>query len=540
MTNPSLPCSEPDQRDLSVLVLAPTGRDASLLCTLLASQDLTAKSVSAAEAVDLLRRQQGGMLLAAEEALSEMVVRALAEAAAAQPTWADFPIMVLTASGKGAKAGPRLREGANTQLNHTLLERPVRPETLVAGVRSALRARSRQYDVRATIEDLRQASLALQESEERNRLILQSTRDCIKLLDLQGRLLTMNAEGQERFAIADFSLVRDRSWFDFWLPPYRQLAVAALAEAVDGGAGRFEGEFRRADGEFSWWDVSVTPVRSPDGSLMHLLVVSRETTARKRAERALIESEKLAAVGRLAASISHEINNPLEAVTNLIYIVSGDSSLSPETRAYLAMADRELARVSQIAGQTLRFHRQATRPRSLTTRELLDPVLALYQGRLLNSGISIDLEVRDLDELTCYEGEIRQVLNNLVGNAVDAMRASGGRLRIRAQSARDWVHDRLGARITIADTGHGMPPEVANRIFDAFYTTKGINGNGLGLWISQGIVEKHHGRLRVRSRCNTRVRELQAAGTEPGLGDKAAPSGTVFSLFLPAQLSEVA
>ena len=359
----------------------------------------------------------------------------------------------------------------------------------------------------------------------------------------------MNAEGQERFAIREFSEVRGRPWIELWRAPFRTLVEEAIAAALAGGAGRFEAEFERADGELSWWDVSVTSVRDPFGVMTNLLAVSREISTRKRAEKALIESEKLAAVGRLAASISHEINNPLEAVTNLLYIVATDETLSLQAKAYLAMADRELARVSQIAGQTLRFHRQATRPRSLTARELIDPVLALYQGRLINSGITINIEVRDLQELTCYEGDIRQVLNNLVGNAVDAMRSSGGTLRIRAQRARDWSGgNRHGARITIADTGHGMPRHVAQRIFEAFYTTKGINGNGLGLWISQGIVAKHKGRLRVRSR--------HAAGASAGVSpvvnleaaaevetarqpvEPSAPSGTVFTLFLPADMAE--
>ena len=526
--------------DLTTLILAPTGRDADLLTKLLRHGGMDTQQVTPEEAVQAVSQQTGAAALIAEEALSAGFIARLGQAIQQQPAWADFPFIILASRGGENEANRRLDQQLLPLLNHTLLERPVRPNTLLSSVRAALRGRKRQYQVRQGIDDLRNASLALEKSEERNRLILQSTRDCIKLLDLDAGLLTMNAEGQERFGITDFSgEIEGRSWLDFWQAPYREAALEAIRTACRGDAGRFEGEFLRKDGDLSWWDVSVTPVRDHEKTITHLLVVSREITGRKLAEKALIESEKLAAVGRLAASISHEINNPLEAVTNLLYILNNDETLSQQGHAYLAMADRELARVSQIAGQTLRFHRQATRPRSITARELLEPVLALYQGRLVNSHITIDFEVRDLPEFTCYEGDIRQVLNNLVGNAVDSMRSRGGRLRIRAQRAHDWTQGRAGARITIADTGHGMPPQVVERIFEAFYTTKGINGNGLGLWISQGIVQKHRGSLRVRSRCARVLNTAEAPGGEPAAvkDDADARSGTVFTLFLPTDLA---
>ena len=238
---------------------------------------------------------------------------------------------------------------------------------------------------------------------------------------------------------------------------------------------------------------------------------------RHRAEAALIQSEKLAAVGRLAASISHEINNPLESVTNLLYLIRQEDHLPERAMTYLGLAERELARVSQIAGQTLRFQRQSSEPTSVTPIDLLDSVVALYQGRLINARIKLDFDHHAAAPITCYEGDIRQVLNNLVGNAIDAMR-SGGRLRIRTLDCRCWRTGRPGIRITIADTGSGMSPDVLAHIFEAFYTTKGLSGTGLGLWISHGIVHKHTGALLVRS-CN-----------------HGPHTGTVFSLFLPREL----
>jgi signal transduction histidine kinase len=238
---------------------------------------------------------------------------------------------------------------------------------------------------------------------------------------------------------------------------------------------------------------------------------------RHRAEAALIQSEKLAAVGRLAASISHEINNPLESVTNLLYLIRQEDHLPERAMTYLGLAERELARVSQIAGQTLRFQRQSSEPTSVTPTDLLDSVVALYQGRLINARIKLDFDHHAAAPITCYEGDIRQVLNNLVGNAIDAMR-SGGRLLIRTLDTHCWRTGRPGIRITIADTGSGMSPEVLDHIFEAFYTTKGLSGTGLGLWISHGIVHKHTGVLLVRS------------------SNKAPSTGTVFSLFLPREL----
>ena len=195
------------------------------------------------------------------------------------------------------------------------------------------------------------------------------------------------------------------------------------------------------------------------------------------------------------------------------------ASREPETLHYVTTAQRELSRVSQIATHTLRFHRQSTGPRTIRAEELLEPTLGLYRGRLANSNIALQLQHRGAGSVICYEGDIRQVLNNLIGNAFDSMRV-GGRLIIRTSKSRLWNNGVPGIRITIADTGHGMPPQVLQHVFEPFYTTKGINGTGLGLWISLGIVTKHQGRLQVRSR------------TQEG------KNGTVVSLFLPADGGE--
>lgn len=233
------------------------------------------------------------------------------------------------------------------------------------------------------------------------------------------------------------------------------------------------------------------------------------------AEDHLVRSEKLAAVGRLAASISHEINNPLEAVTNLLYLVRADTSISAESDDYLRQAEQELRRVSEIVAQTLRFQRGGAAMTDCVPESLIDSVVALHQGALHHSSIRIDRQHRRSRTFRCAEGDLRQVLNNLVSNAIDAMRGDGGVITIRTSPALDPRSGDKGLRISVSDSGHGMSRTTAAQIFEPFYTTKGSNGSGLGLWISNSIAKRHGGRLSVRSRTDDMRR------------------GTTFSMFVP-------
>ena len=230
----------------------------------------------------------------------------------------------------------------------------------------------------------------------------------------------------------------------------------------------------------------------------------------------LVQAEKLAAVGRLAASISHEINNPLEAVTNLLYLVRNDESISPESDGYLKQAEEELGRVTQIVAQTLRFQRGGALQTECVPERLIDSVVALYQGQLHHSGIRIARQHRKSASFRCAEGDLRQILNNLLGNAIDAMKQTGGSIVIRTSPVQHPKTGVPGLRISVSDSGHGMTRSTAAQIFEPFYTTKGASGSGLGLWISNSIAKRHGGQLKVRSRT----------------GD-SRHRGTTFSLFLP-------
>ena len=266
--------------------------------------------------------------------------------------------------------------------------------------------------------------------------------------------------------------------------------------------------------ELRYLDFVYQPRRESDGKVSGVIVLGVDMTEGKRAEQLLLQSEKLNAVGRLASSIAHEINNPLEAVTNLIYLAQG-AAVSSKTKEYLSLAEVELRRVSAIANQTLRFHRQATKATPVTAKELVGDTLPLYQARLKNSNVVVELRYRSSRPVTCFDGEIRQVLSNLIGNAIDAMSPRGGRLLIRSREGTDRTTGRKGMVLTVADTGSGISKHSLTTIFEPFFTTKGMKGTGLGLWISREIVDRHRGALRVRS--------SQVAGS----------GGTVFTLFLP-------
>jgi two-component system NtrC family sensor kinase len=273
---------------------------------------------------------------------------------------------------------------------------------------------------------------------------------------------------------------------------------------------------------------TIPRVMSPD-QIKALEALSRQVVARlelrlktieddKRAA-ALRTAEKLAAVGRLASSVAHEINNPLQSMTNLLFMAEiGD----PETRVgYIRQAQEELGRVSHIVTQTLRFHRQSDRPVAIRLGEVVESVLMLFRTRLKHAGTRVEIRDTQTTELVCYGSDVRQVVANLAGNALDAVNGMGkGRILIRIRDAADPVTGRPGVRLTVADSGVGMDETTRARLFEPFFSTKGDRGTGLGLWVSLGILEKHGATLQVKS----------SQGRDGLVG---APRGTVFTIFFP-------
>jgi signal transduction histidine kinase/DNA-binding response OmpR family regulator len=263
----------------------------------------------------------------------------------------------------------------------------------------------------------------------------------------------------------------------------------------------FEHYFQ-GDGMERWYKFLLYP--HPEGGLILYL---RDTTLAQRTEQALRGSEQLAAAGRLAASIAHEINNPLEAVTNLLFLAKMDETVAGATRSVLDVADRELQRLSHIAARSLKFYRQRTAPTLTSIEDVLESVLFFNEPDLKVRKINLERRHRPAPLVLCLPGEIQQVLTNLISNALDAL-PDRGRLIVAVRPA----HCGKGVSVTVADTGEGMGPSTLDRLFHPFMTTKGEAGTGLGLWVSKGILDKHHATVGVRSR----------------LG-----AGTVFRIFLP-------
>lgn len=274
-----------------------------------------------------------------------------------------------------------------------------------------------------------------------------------------------------------------------------------------------EKRYVRPDESSVWVRNSFALLKDENGRPSHIILICNDITEHRRAERLLVEQEKLALVGQLATSIAHEINNPLEAVLNLLYLIRSSENLD-ETHVFAAQAEEEIQRAAQIASNTLKFHKQQTRPVSTNVVQLVESVLVLFKGKLAAAKVAVEVEQRGKPELICFAGEIRQVLANLVGNALDAM-PSGGRLQVKVRPSTDWRRNEPGVRITVADTGFGMNTETRRRIYDAFFTTKGTSGTGLGLWVTAGILARHRGSMHLRSK------------TTPGA------SGTAFTLIFP-------
>ncbi len=258
-------------------------------------------------------------------------------------------------------------------------------------------------------------------------------------------------------------------------------------------------------------EMLISAVQVAYNSRLRQLEVRDAADRQFRSDETLRNTEKLATAGKLAATLAHEINNPLEALHNLLFLVENSSALD-EAKSFSKMAVQELERIQEIVDLTLRLHRAPSSPSLNDVSEIADSALTLFRIRLRARQI---VESADLNRTMAYcsAGEMRQALVNLIGNAIDAM-PDGGTLRLRASTVS--FDGRSYARITIADTGSGIPLEIRPNLFSQFFTTKGSRGTGLGLWLTQDIVQRNHGRLHFRSRA-------------------VPPSGTVFAIYLPSR-----
>jgi PAS domain S-box-containing protein len=270
--------------------------------------------------------------------------------------------------------------------------------------------------------------------------------------------------------------------------------------------------------EYYEWRVARVPIAQGGNGLVCYF---RDISARIKAEETLRQTEKLTAAGRVAATVAHEINNPLESVTNLLYLARSDSSLSEEAANYLAMASRELDRAAHVARQTLGFYRDTSAPGWLDASQTIRELAALYSHRLRERDFALETDSVNPALVSAVGGEFRQVISNLLVNAADATAAGTGKIRVRVRATHDWTAPgRSGVRISVADNGYGIAPAHFANIFNAFYSTKKDIGTGLGLWLVRNILQRHHARIKVRSRSH------------------CEQSGTVFSIFWPNPSSD--
>jgi PAS domain S-box-containing protein len=354
-----------------------------------------------------------------------------------------------------------------------------------------------------------------EEAQRRLAAIVESSDDAIASKDLNGIVTSWNKSAERLFGYTAEEIVGRP--ITTIIPPelHRDedmiLGKIRRGEKID----HFETVRVTKHGERIDVSLTISPVKDEQGNVIGAAKIARNITENRKIERALRTTEKLAAAGRLAATVAHEINNPLEAVTNLVYLARRDATDSAKVARYLQLASHELDRVAHIARQTLGFYRDTSAPITFSIARTLDDVLFLYEKRLEVRKIQVIKQYDGNLEITAFAGEIRQALSNLISNSIDAM-PGGGLLFIRARMSRAWSGPhQQGVRVTIADTGPGIPPQHRNSLYQPFFTTKSDVGTGLGLWVTHTIIQKHRGGIRVKSRVG------------PG------SHGTAFSIFLP-------
>ncbi len=365
------------------------------------------------------------------------------------------------------------------------------------------------------LSEIQKRDSALQESEAQFRLMADSVPQLAWIAEKDGRLSWYNQRWFDYTGTTEQEML-GWGWESVQDPKVLPNVVTNWKAAIASGK-RFEMVFplRAKDGSFRDFLTIALPLRDSRGGIVRWFGTNTDITDRRRAEVALRESEKLAATGRLAASIAHEINNPLEALANLLFLARRQPAKS---MSFLITAEQELDRIAEITRHTLGFYRDTSTPVKLSLVEVASGVLALYDRKLRFKKISVTKRFSQDTEICSFPGEIRQIFANLVANAIDAMPVEG-HMTIKVAPNREWSGAlRPGVRFTILDSGPGIAPDDLQKIFEPFYTTKKDIGTGLGLWLTQNLVRKHSGTIRVRSVVNS------------------ARCGTAFSIFFPRDM----
>ncbi len=396
---------------------------------------------------------------------------------------AQISILQISASFVSSQDRARaLESGADGYLTH-----PIDAVVLLATVRALLRLRAAESVARKSAEQWQSTFDALSEG--------------VALVNAEGRLVRSNGAFTEICG----GCLDGKTGQDAVAVLVRLLGTGeALRHA---GPERFQSEYSMGQRTIQ---LTVYQVDVEHGEAGKILVLS-DITDRKLAEYALRTAEKIAATGKLAHAIAHEINNPLEALTNLLYLAG--TANSPESiKGLLAHATEEVDRIARITKQTLSFQRDTQHPLVLDVGELVSEVVSVYQKSAIARRVKVVCQRQPTLAIRGFPGQLSQIFNNLVRNAAEAA-PQGTEVVVRVRSV--CRQGREGTRVTIHDRGRGIPAEVRKQIFDPFFTTKELKGSGLGLWVSKNLIMKHNGTIRFRT------------STRDGA------SGTTFEVFLP-------
>ncbi len=352
--------------------------------------------------------------------------------------------------------------------------------------------------------------------------IVESSDDAIVSKNLNGIISSWNGSAERLFGYTANEAIGKH--ITLIIPPERRAEEDIIINKIRGGerVDHFETVRERKDGRKIHVSLTISPVRDSSGMIVGASKVARDITGRRQAEQTLRENqerlrktEKLAAAGQLAASLAHEVNNPLSSVTNALFLLERQSGLNPTSRNLVGMAKTELARLSRIVKQSLSYYRMEEAPKDVDLGATLQQSLEVFSTKFDTAGIQISKTIVDRQYTTGFVDEIRQVIDNLLLNAIEAM-PQGGKLKVSLHPSRDWKNrDRFGVRMIIADSGSGIPRELLSKVCQPFFTTKPEKGTGLGLWVVQGIIAKHDAMIQIRSS----VRQRR--------------SGTVFSIWWP-------
>ena len=355
-----------------------------------------------------------------------------------------------------------------------------------------------------TIRDvtkIRETEAELQESAKHLgelAAIVASSDDVIVSKDLNGIITSWNDAATRVFGYSPEEII-GTSILKL-IPEHLHSDEKRIIESIRAGRRieHFETARLKKDGTSVDVSLTVSPIKDEQGRVIGASKILRDVSSRKRMEQSLLQAEKIAATGRMAATIAHEINNPLEAVTNLLYLLRGKIT-DDAGRGFLAAAEDELGRVSHIAKQTLGYYREHAAASPASVGDIAEHALTIYEPRCLAARIYIRRSIDSSTKIVLRRGEMMQVISNLIANAIYAMPA-GGTLSV---SVTDASRSEEGILLTVEDDGVGIAPKDLPRVFEAFFTTRATVGTGIGLFVAKQFVEGHGGRISIESSCES-------------------------------------